>query len=110
MRHQARDTPVAVEERVDPEEAMMHRSDRLDLPDTRQADAVGFIEPGQESRKGAGWRRPMPTNLDIPLAKAPRNNGKALAGVRVLDPAQFFRQSLAEFLMQPTGIVGRRGP
>lgn len=95
---------------MDPEKAVVHRSHRLDLPDARLADAIGLIESGQKSREGAVRRGDMPANPDIPLAQAPRNDGEALAGIGVFDPEQLFRQSFAERLVQPAGVVGRRGP
>ena len=81
MRHQTRDASIAVEEGMDPQEAVVDRPNCLYFPQVAERWLlVGVIEPRHEPRQVAMFGRHMEADLDIVLAPLARNDWQLLTG------------------------------
>jgi len=78
------------------------RNQTVDLAEA----AVYLGEPGKEARQRAGTDRDVLADLHVSPAQFARNDAHPLAGVRVVDPEQVFRQLLAEPLMKVDNAFG----
>jgi hypothetical protein len=79
------DPAVAVEERVNPQQAMVRRCRRKDVVGPAQPP-VGRREAFHEARQRAGADRDMVADLHVAQASLPRCEPDSLAGVGVGDP------------------------
>ena len=82
MGHETSHAPVAIPERVNPEEAMVRRGGGQDGFRAAQS-AVGVSEPVHEARDRARADGQMPPNPNIVLAELTGNDFDFLPGVRV---------------------------
>lgn len=98
VRHHAGDPPVAIQKRMDPEEAVMGSGGGHDRVRRAKA-AVDGLEPVKETRHRAGADRGMPTHPHVAFAKDARDNGNTLLRVWLFDPAQCVREQLAKSAM-----------
>lgn len=110
VRHQACDATVAMQEWVNPQEAMVNRPHRLNLAQLAQwGRCVRSVEAHQETRHVRMRRWHVSANCDVKLTQLAGNDFMAFAGVLIFDPKHVGRQVLAKLLMKPTGIGGRGG-
>lgn len=92
MRHQSRHPPIAVEEGMDPQEPVVHRTYRLDLAQFAQRwRLVCAIESRHEERKVAIRGRDVPVNFDIVLPPFAWDDRQLLAGALVGHPQHLRR-------------------
>jgi hypothetical protein len=95
MRHQPGHAAVAIEERVNPQQAMVgprSGNDRLGLADT----PVGLLEALQESRDGTGANGDETADLDISFSQFARYNSVTFLGRRIFDPEKICWQQFAK--------------
>ncbi len=95
MRHQPRDTAVAVEERVNPQQPVMRRRRRENRFRFAKA-AIGFLETPQEARYGWCADSDVAAHRNIPLTQFPWNDLYPLMRHWIFDPEQVVRQGLAK--------------
>ncbi len=108
VRHQPRDAAVAVEERVNPGEAVMcrrRRKDRLGLAEL----AVDLFEALQKARHGGRADGDVPADRDIAVAQFAGDDLDLFFRRRVFDPEQIFGQQFAEAAMDFADGVRRDG-
>ena len=92
MRHKARNAPVPVEERVNPEEAVMRRSDGLDFPQVGEVRrGVSLVEARQKTPELIGFRRHVFSYHNVMLAALAGDDGQSLACIGIFDPQHRFR-------------------
>ena len=108
MRHQPGDAAVAVEERVNPQQAVMRGGGRND--GVRLAElAVDLFEAFQEARQCGGADGDVPSHRDIAVAQCARDDLDLFFCGRVLDPEQIVGQRLAEAAVDVCDRVGSDG-
>ena len=108
VRHQPRDAAVAVEERVNPQQAVMRRRRREDRVGPAEA-AIDFLEALQEAGQGAGADRRDAADLDIAAAQFARHHRDLLFRLRVFDEEQIVREKFAETAVGFADAVGGDG-
>ena len=95
MRHQPRHAPVAVQERVYPQQPVVRcrrRDDGLCLAEA----AIGSFELIQETGQGAGADRDVLPDPHIPGPQSSRDHVHPLTAVGIFDPEQRIGQQLTE--------------
>ena len=108
MRHQPRHAPVAVEEGVNPQQAVMgsgRGENRVRLAET----AIGGRETLQETGHGARAHGAMPADPDMAFAQRAGHDPDALLRVRLFDPEQVVGQVLAKPAVDFHEALGREG-
>jgi hypothetical protein len=95
VRHEASHASVAVEEGVHPEQPVVSGGGRNEAVDRAEA-AVYLAEPSKEARQRPGTDRDVLADLHVSPAQLARHDARPLAGIRVVDPEQVFRQVPAE--------------
>ncbi len=95
MGHQPRDSTIAIEERVYPQEPMVSRSGgehQVGLPKA----SVNISKTMQEARHGTGTDGEMIADSNVPKAQLAGHNTMALLRLRIFHPKQIVRQQFAE--------------
>jgi len=105
VRHEARDAAVAVEERVNPEKAVVRGGGGEDGVGPAEI-AVDFSETLEESRHCAGTDGEKAADFHVARAQLAGDDCDALFGVRVLDEQQVAGE---EFVKAPVCFADRFG-
>ena len=106
--HQPRNAAVAVQERVNPEKAMVGGGGGQNAVRPAQP-GVGRLEALQEAHQRARTDRHVTAHLDIALAERAGDHGGALAGCRAFGPEQVLWKRFAEAPMSLDQAVAARG-
>ncbi len=102
MREQSRNAAVAVQEGVDPRQAMVGCGDADDFTQPRKVGRrIAFGEPIDERRQIDRVRRDMSANADVLGSQHARSHGDFAAGLWIFDHQHFCRQTFAEVAMCP---------
>ena len=108
MGHQPCDPAIAVQKRVNPQKAVMHRADGLNLASSAERPRrIGHVEARHEPRQLGVFGREVTTDIDVTLAPLPGNDPEALAGSWIGDKQHVRGKARAEYFVPPGGVGGR---
>jgi hypothetical protein len=108
VRHKSRDAPIAVKERVYPQQSMMRcrrGEDCISLADT----PIDFLEMGKEARYRTRTDGNVSANAHVAMAQLAGNDAQTFMRVGLFDPEHVLGQRLAKTPMNVADAFCRHG-